>query len=64
MSDRYRTWRKAQKSNDGNGCVEISFDVDGIVAIRDSKLGDSSPVLEFTKFEFDCLKDGIIKGEF
>ncbi len=64
MSDRTRTWLKASKSNDANGCVELSFDADGNVAIRDSKRGDTSPILEFTKFEFDCLKDGIINGEF
>ncbi len=63
MSDRYKTWRKASKSNDANGCFELSFDVDGIVAVRDSKLEDS-PILEFTTFEFECLKDGIINGEF
>lgn len=62
MSDRFTTWRKASKSNDANGCVEWSFDSDGNVAFRDSKL-DESPVLVFSKYEFDCFKDAISKDE-
>ncbi len=60
----YRVWRKASKSSDGQGCFELSFDRPGMVAVRDSKLGDGSPVLEFTLHEFECFKDGIAKGEF
>lgn len=61
---RYRNWHKATRSNQGNGCVEVSFDVAGMVAVRDSKLGDRSPILEFTDFEFECFADGVLKGEF
>ncbi len=64
MSDRYVTWRKSSKSNSGNGCVEVCTDVPGIVAIRDSKAGEGSAVLEFTEHEFECFKDGVLKGEF
>lgn len=64
MQHRYGNWRKASKSNDGNGCVELSFDVPGTIAIRDSKLGTDSPILEFTEHEFACFKDGVLKGEF
>lgn len=64
MSDRFQNWRKASKSNGGDGCVEVSFDGDGNVAFRDSKLGDTSPMLVFNAHEFDCFKDGILNGEF
>jgi hypothetical protein len=65
MSDNpYRTWQKAKRSSDGNGCVEVSFDKVGAVAFRDSKLGDDSPVLEFSLHEFECFADGIANGEF
>lgn len=66
MSDhiKYRTWRKATASDANGGCVELSFDVPGRVAVRDSKRGDASPILEFTDHEFACFKDGVLKGEF
>lgn len=64
MQYRYENWRKASKSNDANGCVEVCFDVPGMIAIRDSKLGTTSPVLEFTEHEFECFKDGVLKQEF
>ncbi len=63
MVDRYRTWRKARASNDANGCVEVCFDVPGIVAIRDSKLGGDSPILEFTRREWEFFTDGVRQGE-
>jgi hypothetical protein len=65
MSDpRFKTWRKATKSSDGNNCVQVSLDVPETVAIRDSKLGDASPVLVFTADEFMAFADGVSKGEF
>ncbi len=64
MRNRYQNWRKAKASNDGNGCFELCFDVEGTIAVRDSKLGEDSPILEFSRHEFDCFKAGIIAGEF
>ncbi|GAA4889292.1 DUF397 domain-containing protein [Saccharopolyspora cebuensis] len=42
-------WRKSSRSN-GNGgmCVEVGFGR-GIVGARDSKLGETSPVLTFDR---------------
>ncbi len=63
MSDN-RTWRKASASTDGTGCVEVSTNVPGTVALRDSKLGEASPILVFNEHEWDCFREGINAGEF
>lgn len=38
------TWRKSSFSDNGH-CVELADLGDGLIGIRDSKLGDASPVL-------------------
>lgn len=44
-------------------CVEIANLPEGGVAIRDSKSGDASPVLTFTKDEWDTFTAAIRSGE-
>lgn len=39
-----RGWHKSSRSANGNNCVEVSDSLETI-AIRDSKLGDRSPIL-------------------
>lgn len=39
-------WRKSSHSGPSTGCVEVA--VNRVVRVRDSKLGDRSPVLQFT----------------
>ncbi|NUP46333.1 MAG: DUF397 domain-containing protein [Catenulispora sp.] len=57
-------WFKASASNGNNGgCVEVKV-TDDAVLVRDSKLGDDSPVLNFTHFEWECLQAGMSNGEF
>ena len=56
-------FRKSTYSND-NGCVELADFGDGIVGVRDSKLGDSSPVLRFTRAEVAAWLAGSKAGEF
>lgn len=65
MSDqtRYRNWIKSTASDGSGGCVELSFDDPETVAFRDSKDPDG-PILVFSRHEYDCHKDGILKGEF
>ncbi|MFI7644098.1 DUF397 domain-containing protein [Nonomuraea sp. NPDC049400] len=41
-------WRKSSFCNGASTCVEVAPLADGNVAVRDSKLGDVSPVLRFT----------------
>ena len=57
-------WFKSTKSNQGDGCVEVAFAADGSIGVRDSKHGESSPILEFTPAEWDAFLDGAVKGEF
>ncbi|WP_199040316.1 DUF397 domain-containing protein [Glycomyces salinus] len=48
-------WRKAKASGaDGNNCVEVRMQ-DGSFQVRDSKLGDASPVLAMTPDQFTAL---------
>ena len=56
-------WRKATASGDKGGCFEFAPSTVG-VAVRDSKLGDASPILHFTSHELRCMLDGAKAGEF
>jgi len=60
-------WRKSSFSTgEGNGgeCVELASLSEGGVAIRNSNLGDSSPVVNFTKGELRAFVLGVKAGEF
>lgn len=58
-------WNKSSFSNGGaNGCFEFNFTVSGWVGVRDSKLGDSSPVLVFNETEMNAMLAGVKAGEF
>jgi hypothetical protein len=57
-------WFKSSFSNGQAECVEIAFLSDGAVYIRDSKLGDDSPVLNFTASEWSAFVKGAEGGEF
>ena len=63
MSD--LTWRKSTFSN-GNGgdCVEVADLPDGGRLVRDTKLGEASPVLRYTKSEWKAFLDGVRDGQF
>jgi hypothetical protein len=44
-------WRKSSYSQSANGCVEVGSSP-AVVGVRDSKLGDRSPVLTFSRRAF------------
>lgn len=44
-------WRKSSYSESANGCVEVGSSP-ALVGVRDSKLGDGSPVLTFSRRAF------------
>jgi hypothetical protein len=56
-------WRKSSYSSGGDNCVEVASTETGVL-VRDDKLGDDSPVLEFTNDEWSAFKAGVINGEF
>lgn len=51
------SWRKSSRStNSGDqNCVEVRLN-DGRIEVRDSKLGDDSPIFGLTPGEFEALK--------
>ena len=56
-------WRKSTRSNAGGDCVEVATNVDGVVAVRDSK-DPSGSVLTFTVAEWRAFIEGAKVGEF
>lgn len=53
---------KRSSSCESSGCVEVA--VGDEVWVRDSKLGDASPVLNFTRAEWDAFTAGVRDGQF
>ena len=62
MTTRPLKWRKSTFSTQGN-CVELA-DLGDSIAVRDSKLGDNSPRLTFTRQELAAWVRGAKAGEF
>jgi hypothetical protein len=56
-------WQKASYSEPQQSCVEFAK-VGGTIAIRDSKLGSESPILQFDAAEIAAMLDGAKDGEF
>lgn len=56
-------WRKSGYSTSNGSCVEIAGEDTG-VAVRDTKLGEDSPVLHYTPAEWDAFIKGVKDGEF
>ncbi|MFF0635946.1 DUF397 domain-containing protein [Nocardia sp. NPDC004151] len=57
-------WFKSSKSQGGETCVEAAHLREGAVGVRDSKLGDSSPVLIFDGSAWDCFTGAVKAGWF
>lgn len=55
------TWRKSSYSSGQGKCVEIGI-APGVRAIRDSKLGDASPIIEITVEEFAAFIADVKNG--
>ncbi|MCA1228687.1 MULTISPECIES: DUF397 domain-containing protein [unclassified Saccharopolyspora] len=59
---RHQIWRKSSRSNtNGGACVEVALAGD-CSAVRDSKLGQESPVLAFGTGAFDAFLGAVKSG--
>jgi len=56
-------WRRPLVCGDNGGCFEFAPSTIG-VAVRDSKLGDASPILHFTAAEMQAMLAAAQAGEF
>jgi hypothetical protein len=56
-------WRKSSYS-DNSHCVEVADLPDGGRLVRDTKLGEDSPILRYTAAEWRAFIAGIKSGEF
>lgn len=57
-------WRKSSFSGAQAECVETAVLEDGSIGVRDSKHGEGSPVLSFTRTEISAFIKGVKAGEF
>jgi hypothetical protein len=57
-------WRKSTYSNSQAACVEVAELPAGGQAVRDSKLGDASPVLWFGTAQLSALAAEVKGGRF
>lgn len=59
-------WQRATACNwdKETWCTEAKLGPSGHVLVRDSKLGDASPVLDFTPDEWRAFVAGVKDGEF
>lgn len=52
MKQQYSGWRKSTHSVPDSNCVAVGRSPHGTVGVRDSKEGDSGPILDFTTHEW------------
>lgn len=55
-------WHKSSYSGANNECVEVG-DAPGLRGVRDSKLGEPSPVLAFGSGAFGAFLDQVKSGD-
>ncbi|RAY17127.1 DUF397 domain-containing protein [Actinomadura craniellae] len=48
MTAQYSSWRKSHHSDPNDHCVELALSSRGTIGVRDSKAGDTGPILEFS----------------
>lgn len=56
-------WKKSSRSGAAGHCVEAQFAAD-MIQVRDTKLGEASPVLSYTRAEWSAFLEGAAQGEF
>jgi hypothetical protein len=60
---RFINWRKSSYSNNGGACVEVGI-APGVVGVRDSKLGEDSPILAVTPADWSAFVSAVKAGQF
>lgn len=56
-------WRRSSRSSgQGGECVEARTSQTDVFQVRDSKLGDSSPIVTITRANFAALVDAVKSG--
>jgi Domain of unknown function (DUF397) len=58
MSTQTDTWRKSSYSANGNDCVEVGHQADGVV-IRDTKANGNGPVLRVSAEVWQTFTNGL-----
>lgn len=61
---RNRDWHRSSFCGPAGSCVEVAQLPAGGMAVRDSKLGETSPALVFTGEEWQFFIAGVKAGEF
>ncbi|MFD7844389.1 DUF397 domain-containing protein [Nocardia sp. NPDC059764] len=59
-----RWFKSTYSSSSGGDCVEAAHLSGGRVAVRDSKLGEASPVLAFAPEAWDAFDSAVQAGKF
>lgn len=57
-------WRKSSRSSGAQQCVEVATNLPSTALVRDSKLGDESPILEVKPSAFRSFLRAVESGKF
>ena len=57
------TWRRSSAGCGSGACVEVAFNDEGAVFVRDSKDPDREP-LRFSPAEWAAFTEGVKRGDF
>lgn len=59
MTTQYGVWRKSRTSEANGACLEVARSIHGTIGVRDSKQGETGPVLSFTRSEWAAFMQAV-----